>query len=430
MAERRQVIIVGGGPGGSTLAALLRKQDKDVLVLERDRFPRFHIGESLLPGSLAVLEETGVLPEIDARFLRKYGAVFIDGARDTETRFSFDEALSTPHHHAYEVPRDEFDALLLDHAGRCGAEVRHGWDVDRLLLEGDRAVGVVARSPEGERAEIRADVVVDATGRDALRAHAARDNLAKLPRLEETLAIFAQFRGVPRVDGPLGGDIRIVLTPRCWFWLIPFKDGRTSVGATLHAHEIVKARGRPTAEATFESLRDAYPPVKRLLAEAEPVFPLRAIADYSYRVADLSGDGWLAVGDAGGFVDPLFSTGLHLAMRGARAAAKAILAALDAGDTSRPRWAEYERAQRRATEIFMGAVQSYYRGELADLLLLDRALHKPFMRRIITSILSGDVYHDDEPRWLREFARRFPAELPADVVPQQSRGGLSARASL
>jgi flavin-dependent dehydrogenase len=413
---RTEVIIVGGGPGGATLASLLRQRGRDVLVLERDAFPRFHIGESLLPASLTVLEEIGVLGEIDARFLRKYGAVFIDGERDTETRFSFAEALKTAHDHAYEVARDEFDQVLLDHARKLGAEVRHGWDVTRMLLDEGRACGVVARSPEGELRELRADVVVDATGRDALRAHAKRD-LQKLPRLEETMAIFSQYRGVPRAPGALGGDIRIVLTPRCWFWLIPFKDGRTSVGATLHASEIVRARGRPSVASTFDSLRDAYPPVRRLLADAEPVFPPRAIADYSYRVPEMSGDGWLAVGDAGGFVDPLFSTGLHLAMRGARAAAIAIERALAAGDTSRARWIEYERAQRRATEIFMGAVQSYYRGELASLLLLDRDLHKPFMRRIITSILSGDVYYDEEPRWLREFARRFPAEMPASAQP-------------
>ena len=411
-AERTEVIIVGGGPGGATLAALLRQRGRDVLVLERDAFPRFHVGESLLPASLPVLDEIGVLPAIDARFLRKYGAVFIDGERDTETRFSFADALKTAHAHAYEVPRDEFDLVLLDHARDSGADVRHGWDVARMLLDGDRARGVAARSPDGDVREIRADLVVDATGRDALRASRERE---KLPLLEETMAIFSQFRGVPRASGDLGGDIRIVLTPRCWFWLIPFKDGRTSVGATLHASEIVRARGRPSVDATFESLRDAYAPVRRLLADAEPLFPVRAIADYSYRVREMSGDGWLAVGDSGGFVDPLFSRGVHLAMRGARAAAVAIDRALAAGDTSRARWIDYERTQRRATEIFTGAVQAYYRGELGALLLLPRDMHKPFMRRMITSILSGDVYYDDEPRWLREFVRRFPAELPTSA---------------
>jgi flavin-dependent dehydrogenase len=414
------VLIVGGGPAGATLATLLARHGRGVLVLERDTFPRFHIGESLLPGSLAVLEEMGVLAEVEARFIRKYGAVFIDGETGVEARFSFDQALRTPHHHAYQVPRDAFDDLLLQHAQRSGAEVRQGWDVERLLFDGDRAVGVVARDAEGAPREIRARLVVDATGRDALRAHASRDQ-HKLPRLEDTLAVFAQFRGVPRVEGPLGGDIRIVLTPRCWFWLIPFNDGRTSVGATLHAPEVVRSRGGATAAATFAALRDGYEPTRRLLADAEPVFPIRAIADYSYRVQTVSGDGWLAVGDSGGFIDPLFSTGIHLAIQGARVALDHIERALDDDDTSHARWLPVERAQRRAAEIFMGAVQAYYRGELAPL-LLDATDRWPYMRRVITSILAGDVYHDEEPRWLREFARRFPAELPANVTAQASRG--------
>jgi flavin-dependent dehydrogenase len=414
------VLIVGGGPAGSTLATFLARKGRAVLVLERDEFPRFHIGESLLPGSLAVLDEMGVLPEVEARYIQKLGAVFIDGETGAESRFSFDQALKTRHHYAFQVPRDDFDDVMLKHAARTGAEVRHGWDVEKLLFEGDQAVGVVARDPGGERHEIRARLVVDSTGRDALRAHESRDH-HKLPHLEDTLAVFAQFRNVPRTEGKLGGDIRIVLTPRCWFWLIPFNDGRTSVGATLHAPEVVKVRGQSTSAATFEALRDAYEPMRRLMAEAEPVFPIRAIADYSYRIQSVSGNGWLAAGDASGFIDPLFSTGIHLAIQGARVAFDHIEKALDDNDVSRERWIPYEKAQRRAVEIFMGAVQAYYRGELAPLLLAPD--HRwPYMHKVITSILSGDVYYDDEPRWLREFARKFPCELPANVVPQASRG--------
>jgi flavin-dependent dehydrogenase len=417
--DSAEILVVGGGPAASTLATTLAKRGRDVLVLERDDFPRFHIGESLLPASLAVLEEMGVLPEVEARFIRKYGAVFIDGETGTECRFSFADALKTRHHYAFQVPRDEFDDVLLRHAARSGAEVVQGVDVSRMLFEDGHAVGVVASERGGAPREIRAKVVIDATGRDALRAHETRDQ-HKLPHLEDTLAVFAQFRGVPRAEGELGGDIRIILTPRCWFWLSPFNDGRTSVGATLHAPEVRKERGRGAAEATFNMLRDAFEPARRLIAPAEPVFPIRAIADYSYRVRELSGDGWLAVGDASGFIDPLFSTGIHLAIKGARVACDHVERALAAGDTRNARWVEYVKQQRRATEIYMGAVQSYYRGELMPLLLDPDS--RPFMRKIVTSILSGDVYYDDEPRWLREFARIFPPELPEGVVAQGPRG--------
>ena len=408
------VLVVGGGPGGATLAACLARRGRRVLVLERDTFPRFHIGESLLPGSIQVFEELGLLPAIEARFLRKDGAVFIDGPSGRETRYAFSEAFKPRHAHAYQVPRDEFDLLLLEHARASGAEARYGWTVERMLLENDRAVGVVARDPEGRQHEIRARLVVDATGRDALRAHASRSQ-QKLPLLEQTLALYSQFRGIPRAEGPLGGDIRIVVSPAGWFWLIPFADGRTSVGAVLEPSAIVKAQGRADVGQTFAAVCDACEPMRRLLEGAEPVFPVRAIADFSYRVTEISGDGWLAIGDAAGFIDPLFSTGVHLAVRGARLASDHIDAALSDGDVSRPRWLAYERSQRRATEIFVGAVQAFYRG-LFKTLLDGSAKQHPYLRKLITSILAGDVYHDDEPRWLRDFATRFPAEMPGQAA--------------
>lgn len=408
------VLVVGGGPGGATLAAYLARRGRRVLVLERDTFPRFHIGESLLPGSVQVFEELGLLPALEARFLRKDGAVFIDGPTGRETRYPFAEAFKLRHAHAYQVPRDEFDLLLLEHAVACGAEARYGWTVERMLLEDDRAVGVVARAPDGARHEIRAALVADATGRDALRAHASRSQ-QKLPLLERTLALYGQFRGVPRVEGPLGGDIRIVLSPACWFWLIPFADGRTSVGAVLDPSAIVQAEGRADLDRTFATVRDACEPMRRLLEGAEPTLPIRAIADFSYRVTEICGDGWLAVGDAAGFIDPLFSTGIHLAVRGARLAAGHIDAALADGDVSRARWVPYERSQRRATEIFVGAVQAFYRG-LFKTMLVAPGVQRPYLRKLITSILAGDVYHDEEPRWLRDFATRFPAEMPGQAT--------------
>jgi flavin-dependent dehydrogenase len=408
------VLVVGGGPGGATLAANLARRGRRVLVLERDAFPRFHIGESLLPCSVQVFEELGLLPEIEARFLRKYGAVFIDGPTGHETRYPFAEAFKLRHAHAFQVPRDTFDLLLLDHARACGAEARHGWTVERMLVEDERAVGVVARDPGGARHEIRARLVADATGRDALRAHASRSQ-QKLPLLEQTLALYGQFRDVPRSEGLLGGDIRIVLSPACWFWLIPFADGRTSVGAVLEPSAIVKAQGRADVEATFAAVRDACEPMRRLLEHAEPLFPVRAIADFSYRVTEIAGDGWLAIGDAAGFIDPLFSTGVHLAVSGARLAAGHVDAALDAGDVSRGRWLAYERSQRRATEIFMGAVQAFYRGAFKSMLVAPGPQRK-YLRRLITSILAGDVYHEEEPLWLRDFASRFPAEMPGQAA--------------
>jgi flavin-dependent dehydrogenase len=406
--ETHDVVVVGGGPGGSAAAGFLARAGRKVLVLEREMFPRFHVGESLVPRSLEVLDQLGVLPKIEAEFMRKYGARFIDGATGREARFSFADALHANSPYAFQAPRDRFDQVLLEHAASLGAEVRHGWEAVRMVFDGRRAAGVVARDPEGREHTIEARCTLDATGRDAMRAHAGRSQ-QKLPMLERTMAIFAQFSGVPRADGIEAGDIRIVVADTCWFWLIPLHDGRTSAGVVLEPQEIVKAEGRPSPAATFNALAEATPPMQRLVQGATPLFEMRATADFSYRVGEIIGDGWLAVGDASGFVDPLFSTGIHLALRGAAIAAPLVDRAIADGDVSRERFVAYERSQRRAVELFVGAVQAFYsRSLLPALFATDQ---RPVMRAMITSILAGDTYHEAEPRWVREFARLYPARI-------------------
>jgi len=403
-------VVVGGGPAGAVCAARLASKGRSVAVLERGRHPRFHLGESLLPNSVGVLDAIGVLDEVRARFLVKRGARFVDGRDDLLTaRYDFAEAFHARWDHAFEVPRDEFDELLFRRAGRCGAELREGWEVTSVRREGERATGVEARDPDGTVHALDARFVVDATGRDAMTARASGD-VERIAHLDRT-ALYTQVRGAWRDIGEREGDIQIVVcgegVQRGWFWLIPFADGRTSVGVVVsspwvRAHRDVGA-GRP--EALFDAAVEEAPTVGRMLGGAERVFAPRATSDFSFRVGRMRGEGWLAVGDAGGFIDPLFSTGVHLALNGALRAADAIDEALALGDVSAGRFEAWEVAMRAGADLFVGAVQAFYEGDLVSYLFAEP--QHPFLRRAITSLLAGDVFDEGE-RWVKEIRTRFP----------------------
>jgi flavin-dependent dehydrogenase len=414
-SEAFDVVIAGGGPGGSVTAAGLAKKGRRVLVLERDAFPRFHLGESLLPQSLVVLDALGLLPEVERRFLRKPGATFHDNETDRTARFDFAEAFMPKFPHAYQVPRDEFDALLLTHAEAEGAVVRHGWSVKSVRFDGSRAVGVEATSPAGEACSIDAKVVIDATGRDALLARSAKTT-ERIPGLDTT-ALYSQWRGAYRDSGEREGDFHLVLfgdeardagdrspaPPTGWLWFIPFKDGRTSVGAAASRAWMRRHAGEDPQALYMRAIAESKV-ASRFLEGAEQLWPAKATADFSFRVRDLAGDGWLAVGDSGGFIDPLFSTGAHLAMHGGFQAALAIDAALAANDVSRARFVVWETGMRAGADVFMNMVESFYDGVLSRLIFADKP--HPYLRRVITSLLAGNVF-DTDARWLHDARTRM-----------------------
>jgi flavin-dependent dehydrogenase len=408
-AAEYDVVVVGGGPAGSVCAARLASLDRRVVVLERDHHPRFHLGESLLPNSLGVLEAIGVLDEVRERFIVKRGARFVDGADPARSiRYAFADAFHPRWDHAFQVPRDEFDDLLFRRAGRCGAELREGWVAARVMRQGTRVTGVEARAPDGSLHSIRGAFVVDATGRDALIARAAAD-VTRIAHLDRT-ALFTQVRGAWRDCGEREGDIQIVVfgddaEERGWFWLIPFSDGRTSVGSVVSSAWTRARRRLGGPETLFDAAVAASATARQMLEGAQKCFPPRATADFSFRVSSLHGDGWLALGDASGFIDPLFSTGAHLAMYGALHAAEAIDNALRAGDLSAARFESWEHEQREGAQLFVGAVQAFYAGDLVSYLFADP--QHPFLRRAITSLLSGDVF-DPTARWANEIRARFP----------------------
>ncbi|HEY3592915.1 MAG TPA: tryptophan 7-halogenase [Polyangiaceae bacterium] len=408
-ASQYDVVVAGGGPGGATLAARLAQSGARVAIFEKEIFPRFHLGESLLPMSLEIFDKLGVTSQFHDRFIRKNGAWFVDGRNGDEVVFKFREALRQGFPHAFHGPRGEIDDVLLKHAQSLGVEVYEGWDVRGPIEEDDgRVRGIRVRSPEGRDVDVAAMVTVDATGRSALMSRPGEAKV-KTKGLERTLALFAHFDGCHRMQGDDEGDIRIVIVPEGWFWVIPFRGNRSSVGIVLRRAALAKVAAN--LDDALNGVIEESPVMRDIMRGSTKVFPVSAAADYSYRVPRSSGDGWLAVGDAAGFIDPLFSTGFHLAVKGADLAAPAIEKALAEGDVSAERWRAHERITRHACETYIGVVQAFYRGDLIELLFQTKK--RDMLRKMITSVLAGDVFHDEDPRWLREIERRFPADLGA-----------------
>ncbi len=416
VVRNADVIVIGGGPGGSTTASLLAKSGIHALVLEREAFPRFHIGESMLPQSFKVWERLGVVDKMRARYMPKHGARFLCSATGRAKTYSFDDAFDTTVSSAFQVLRSDFDQLLLTHAAELGAEVRHGWDVTGPILEGSTVVGVRARAPGGDMVELRAKVVVDATGRDTLLS-TRLGHKTKLPLLDKT-AFYTDYTGVERQSGREAGNIDIIVFEHGWFWNIPFRGNRAyrasdpgapdtnSFGFVCSPAWIRTRSEGESLDAFYDRTVATSSWASKLLARATRKSPARAIADYSYRVDRYGGDGWLAVGDATGFIDPLFSTGAHLAFISGELAADTISSTLRGnGDVSASQWESYERQIRAAGELFAGAVQAFYAEDLAEAVFAEP--QRTVLRKTITSMLAGDVSGEDLA-WRRFLRSRYP----------------------
>ncbi len=339
-----------------------------------------------------------MLSKVQGRFIEKHAAQFHDDATGKSSRFEFAGAFDTRICHAFQVPRDAFDALLLDHARSLGAEVREGWEVTGTRAENGRVVGVDARSPDGTVHAIDASLVIDASGREAFQAHDERAT-ERIPGLDKA-AFYSHFRGVAREEGLRQGDIHIPLFHGGWFWIIPFLDGRTSVGAVVSSEWLKTRSPGETPDALLRRAISESPAATRLLAGSEQLWPGRAAADFSFRVKRMSGPGWLAIGDAGGFIDPLFSTGVHIATYGGRSAADAICST-DPADPDR--FVAWEKTLRSGAELFIRAVQAFYAGTLTPYIFADTP--RAYLRRAITSMLSGDVFNND--RWTTDMRTRL-----------------------
>ena len=395
---RCQVLVIGGGPAGSTIAARLAQKGREVVLLEKARHPRFHIGESLLPMNLPLFAELGVADAIAQIGIPKYGAEFtIPEAPDAPRTYYFERALNpdTPSA-AYEVRRSEFDHLLLENSRRLGVHVLEETHVIDVRLADPARGGtqqVTARTADGETLAFEADFVVDASGRDTFLAR--RLELKERNAEHNSAAIFGHFDAVPRRPGRDAGNISIYWFRHGWIWMIPLRDGAMSVGAVCFP-EYLKTRNCPPEDFLWQTL-ELCPPAFARMQGARLAGPVNATGNFSYRASTAHGPGYLLVGDAFAFVDPVFSSGVYIAMSGAFRGADAVDRCLD--DPARaPRYLRaFERDVRRGVRRFSWLIYRFNSPVMRRLFMApSNALR---MEQGVISLLAGDVYRTTRAQW-------------------------------
>lgn len=397
MSTPHDVLVLGGGPSGSTVANLLAAGGARVLVLEKEVFPRFHIGESLLPGELAVFARLGVDPGTHARHMVKRGAEFYEESRGRHAIYPFGDSLHGTPAYAYHVERSVFDAQLLARAAEVGAEVHEGEPAREVRLgEGE----VVVRT---DRADYRGRYLVDATGLDALlgRRHRTRRRIDEFG-LAAVYRHFADLRPAVAEELARTGNVKVLFVEGGWLWAIPLGQGRLSVGLV--------SRKKGIADGWLDEEIAASAELSRLLEGARAEGPHQRVGSFSFHNERPHGPRWVCVGDAACFLDPVFSSGVYFAMRGATSAADVLLPALREGREADPGlMREHSAHMSHGYSVFATLILALYqRRLLPDLFFTEE--QDSVLRKGLTTVLAGDVWRDDNPFQQRLWAstrRRF-----------------------
>lgn len=375
------VIIIGGGPAGSTAATLLAKAGRKVLVLEKERFPRFHIGESMLPHSMATFQRMGVKEKLDRICLSKIGAEFATVCGQSQ-KLEFKNGFRAKYPQAYQVERAVFDKVLLDHARESGAEVREE-TVAEAFKESSEGVRVGIYS-KGSWETLESKFLLDCSGRNS-----AVGSFFKLKESYSSLkkiALYAHYRGVDR-DASL---TRLVRGEAFWFWTIPLSEELTSIGLVMNSSDFQQLKKSP--EEVLESALNEQPMMANRMLHATRTTKVFSSADYSYRNSRLAGDHWLLVGDAAGFIDPIFSTGVFLAVMSGEKAADAIDLALSTPEKRGAIFSRYEKKLQKVIKMYLRFVEGWYTHPFAE--VFSHPTSNLQLVAAVNAVLAGDVSND------------------------------------
>ena len=386
--EQYDAIVIGGGPAGSTAATLIAQQGFDVLLLDREKFPRFRIGESLMPATYWTLERLGALDKMHAsNFVKKYSVQFVTGSGKESAPFYFHEFDDHPSSQTWQVNRADFDKMLVDNGVEQGVELHEEANVRDVLMQGEAAKGVDVEFADGTRKTIHSKVLVDASGQSSIISR--RFGLKQVDPKLQHIAYFTHYNGARREQGIDEGATLVLATGsgKTWFWYIPLPDDVVSVGV-VGPTNYLKSLGNDPAAIYDASLADC-PGLQERLAHATAEREVRALRDFSYISNRIAGEGWILAGDAFGFLDPIYSTGVFLAMKSGEFAADAAVDGLKHGDTSATRLGQFGAQYVAGMEAMRKLVYAYYDENFS---IPKFVKQHPHCRQHIVNLLVGNVF--------------------------------------